>query len=92
MNITSAITKVYENEAAFGLRQNEPNFIRHSLVAFVAASAKKAGEGGRALILNKLARLFEGASIFEQLSYEVQKLRCIDTICNFVVYREGQAH
>ena len=30
----------------FELRQNKPNFIRHSLVAFVAASAKEAGEGG----------------------------------------------
>jgi len=46
MNISPALTKDYENETAFSLRQNKPNFIRHSLVAFVAASAKKAGEGG----------------------------------------------
>ena len=47
MNITPAITKDYEYETAFSLRENKPNFIRHSLVAFVAASAKKAGEGGQ---------------------------------------------
>ena len=46
MNITSALTKDYENIPPTRKCENKPNFIRRSLVAFVATSAKKAREGG----------------------------------------------